>query len=125
MLATVRDYYKILGVGRDADKKAIKAAYRRLARRYHPDVAPGRDTANRFIEIQEAYEVVSQLLGLRRDEVPHVAWQSRRGGAHGRGAVLRGLDRLLRNLTQLPVRVAEDPLTCARRVGGGPRSRSR
>src|SRR2546430_17162825 len=59
MLATVRDYYKILGVGRDADKKAIEAAYRRLARRYHPDVAPGQDTANRFIEIQEAYEVLS------------------------------------------------------------------
>ena len=74
-------------------------------------------------KILEANEVVSQLLGLRRDEVPHVAWQSRRGGAHGRGAVLRGLDRLLQNLTQLPV--AEDPLTRARRVGGGPRSRSR
>src|SRR5207245_9329856 len=59
MLATVRDYYKILGVGQDADKKAIKAAYRRLARRFHPDVAPGRDTAKRFIEIQEAYEVLS------------------------------------------------------------------
>ena len=59
MLATVRHYYKILGVGQDADKKAIKTAYRRLARRYHPDVAPGRDTANRFIEIQEAYEVLS------------------------------------------------------------------
>jgi len=59
MLATVRDYYKILGVGQDADKKAIKAAYRRLARRYHPDVAPGQDTANRFIEIREAYEVLS------------------------------------------------------------------
>ncbi|PYM24812.1 MAG: hypothetical protein DMD80_23055 [Candidatus Rokuibacteriota bacterium] len=59
MLATVRDYYKILGVGQDADKKAIKAAYRRLARRFHPDVAPGRDTAKRFIEIQEAYEALS------------------------------------------------------------------
>src|SRR5437879_11774114 len=58
MLATVRDYYKILGVGQDADKKAIKAAYRRLARRFHPDVAPGRDTAKRLIEIQEAYEVL-------------------------------------------------------------------
>ncbi|HEX9383063.1 MAG TPA: DnaJ domain-containing protein, partial [Gemmatimonadaceae bacterium] len=44
MRATVKNYYKILGVGQDADKKAIKAAYRRLARRYHPDVAPGQDT---------------------------------------------------------------------------------
>ncbi|PYM24814.1 MAG: hypothetical protein DMD80_23065 [Candidatus Rokuibacteriota bacterium] len=38
---------------------------------------------------------------------------SRRGGAHARGALLRGLDRRLQNRTQLPVRVAQDPLTCA------------
>src|SRR5437879_3731415 len=76
-------------------------------------------------KILEANEVVSQLLGLRRDEVPHMAWQSRRGAAHGRGAVLSGPDRLLQNLTQLPV--AGDPRTRpprAVRVHSAPGSRS-
>src|SRR5437867_13270108 len=68
MLATVRDYYKILGVGQDADKKAIKAAYRRLARRFHPDVAPGRATAKRFIQTQEAYEVLPNPTRRRRSD---------------------------------------------------------
>jgi len=55
-----KDYYKILGVGKTADEKEIKAAYRKLARKYHPDVNPGDRTAEeRFKEISEAYEVLS------------------------------------------------------------------
>src|SRR5260370_40556768 len=53
-----RDYYKILGVPKNADDKAIKTAYRRLARKHHPDVAKGKDSATRFQEISEAYEVL-------------------------------------------------------------------
>lgn len=54
-----RDYYEVLGVGRDADENAIKSAYRKLARQYHPDVNKSEDAEERFKEINEAYEVLS------------------------------------------------------------------
>ena len=55
-----KDYYKILGVSRDADEKAIKKAYRSLAMKYHPDRNPGKEKeANeKFKEINEAYAVL-------------------------------------------------------------------
>ncbi len=54
-----KDYYKILGVDRNADEKEIKRAYRRLARKHHPDVNPGDKAAEaQFKEINEAYEVL-------------------------------------------------------------------
>ncbi|MFA6665389.1 MAG: DnaJ C-terminal domain-containing protein [Armatimonadota bacterium] len=55
-----KDYYAILGVKKDAADKEIKAAYRKLARKYHPDVNPGnREAEEKFKEISEAYEVLS------------------------------------------------------------------
>ncbi len=55
-----KDYYSILGVGRSAPEKEIKQAYRRLARKHHPDVNPGDKAAEtKFKEINEAYEVLS------------------------------------------------------------------
>ena len=55
-----KDYYSILGVKRDASEQEIKRAYRRLARKHHPDVNPGDKSAEaRFKEINEAYEVLS------------------------------------------------------------------
>lgn len=57
---TYRDYYAILGIPRTADEKTIKQSYRRLARKYHPDVNPGDKSAEeKFKEISEAYEVLS------------------------------------------------------------------
>ena len=53
------DYYTILGVERDADLYAIRSAFRRLARRYHPDVSKGKHAPKRFLVIREAYEVLS------------------------------------------------------------------
>lgn len=54
-----KDYYKILGVDEDADRKAIKTAYRRMARKYHPDVSDDKDAEARFKEVSEAYEVLA------------------------------------------------------------------
>jgi molecular chaperone DnaJ len=55
-----KDYYKILGVSKTADEKEIKSAYRKLARKWHPDVNPGdKDAESKFKEISEANEVLS------------------------------------------------------------------
>ncbi|MBI4822686.1 MAG: molecular chaperone DnaJ [Nitrospirae bacterium] len=59
-MAKVKDYYEILGVGRDASSEDIKKAYRRLARKYHPDLNPKDKTAEeKFKELSEAYAVLS------------------------------------------------------------------
>ncbi len=57
-MAAPKDYYKILEVGETADAAAIKASYRKLARKYHPDVS-GKSGEERFKDINEAYEVLS------------------------------------------------------------------
>jgi curved DNA-binding protein len=55
-----KDYYAILGVDCKADEKEIKKAYRKLARKYHPDVNSGDEKSNgKFLEINEAHEVLS------------------------------------------------------------------
>lgn len=54
------DYYEILGVSRDTDKEEIKRAYRRLARKYHPDVNKEPGAEERFKEINRAYEILSE-----------------------------------------------------------------
>ncbi len=54
-----RDYYEILGVARNASQEEIKSAFRRLARKYHPDVSSEPDAEERFKELNEAYAVLS------------------------------------------------------------------
>ncbi|MEA1994406.1 MAG: molecular chaperone DnaJ [Euryarchaeota archaeon] len=54
-----KDYYEILKVNRDASKREIKRAYKKLARKYHPDVSDDSDAEERFKEISEAYAVLS------------------------------------------------------------------
>jgi curved DNA-binding protein len=53
-----KDYYAVLGVTRSAGADEVKRAYRKLARKYHPDVSKERNAENRFKEVQEAYEVL-------------------------------------------------------------------
>jgi curved DNA-binding protein CbpA len=53
------DYYQILGVSPDADSKAIKAAYRRMARQYHPDTQTDESSEEQMKQINEAYDVLS------------------------------------------------------------------
>ena len=68
-----KDYYKILGVAKTADDKAIKAAYRRLARKYHPDVNKG--SGERFKEINEAHTVLSDPEKRKRYDTLGPDWE--------------------------------------------------
>jgi curved DNA-binding protein CbpA len=67
-----RDLYEILGVKTTASLDAIKRAYRRLVKRYHPDVNRQRSTKEMFLEVKEAYEVLSNPL-LRREYDERIA----------------------------------------------------
>jgi len=61
MAANTKDYYAVLGLGRTASTDEIKTAYRKLARKYHPDLNPGDKAAeDRFKELQQAYDVLSE-----------------------------------------------------------------
>src|SRR5436853_4844099 len=67
MAVEYKDYYKILGVPKGAADKEIKQAYRRLARKYHPDVNPGdASSEERFKEIGEAYAVLGDTAKRKR-----------------------------------------------------------
>jgi curved DNA-binding protein len=71
-----KDYYKILGVDRNASEKEIKKAYRRLARQYHPDVNPGdKGAEERFKEINEAHEVLADSEKRRKYDQLGASWQ--------------------------------------------------
>ena len=58
-MASKRDYYEVLGVGKEASADDIKKAYRKLARQYHPDVNKAADAETKFKEVKEAYDVLS------------------------------------------------------------------
>ncbi len=73
-----KDYYEILGVSRDADTAAIKSAYRKLARKYHPDVNKTKEAEEKFKDINEAYEVLSDKAKRQRYDSLGSNWQ---GGA--------------------------------------------
>lgn len=70
-----KDYYKILGVDRNADLAQIKSAYRKLARKYHPDVNKAPDAAKKFKDINEAYEVLSDKDKKSRYDSLGANWQ--------------------------------------------------
>lgn len=89
-----KDYYKILGVDTDADGKAIKTAYRKLARQYHPDVSSEHDAEAKFKEVTEAYEVLKssekraeydemRRYGQQGQFTPPPGWQSSTGFKDG------------------------------------------
>ena len=81
--AGVRDYYQVLGVSRDADEKEVKRAFRRLARKYHPDVNPGDKEAERkFKQVSEAFAVLSDAQKRQQyDQFGQVGEGFRPGGA--------------------------------------------
>ena len=76
-MAAKRDYYEVLGVSRDADQAAIKKAYRKLAKKYHPDTNAGDPGAEeKFKEVTEAYQVLGDEEKKKLyDEFGHAAFQ--------------------------------------------------
>src|SRR5258707_10255101 len=100
-----KDYYKILGVERGASDEEVKKAYRKLARKYHPDVSKEPNAKEKFQDVSEAYETLKDKekragydsLGSHRpgqDFRPPPDWFSRfgRGGGAGAEEDLGGID---------------------------------
>lgn len=71
-----KDYYAILGVARTASEEEIKKAFRKLARKYHPDVAKGKGTEEKFKEVNEAYEVLGDPAKRKKYDELGANWQS-------------------------------------------------
>ena len=82
-MAEKRDYYEVLGVSKNATDDELKKAYRKLAKKYHPDANPGDESAaEKFKEASEAYSVLSDAEKRKRyDQFGHAAFE--RGGAGG------------------------------------------
>jgi curved DNA-binding protein len=77
-----KDYYAVLGVEPDADDKTIKLAYRRLARKYHPDVSQHEDAEAQFKAVAEAYEVLHSADKRAQYDALRVARQRRSSTGH-------------------------------------------
>ncbi len=82
-----RDFYDVLGVGKSADEKELKAAYRKLAKQFHPDANPGDKTAEaKFKEVSEAYDVLKDpQKKAAYDRFGHQAFEGGMGGGRGPG----------------------------------------
>lgn len=88
-----RDYYEVLGVDKNADEKEIKLAFRRLAKKYHPDVNKDNGAEEKFKEIQEAYAVLSdEKRRAQYDKFGHAAFDGSAGGTGAGGFDFSGFD---------------------------------
>ena len=89
-----RDYYEVLGVDKNADDATIKKAYRKLAKKYHPDINPGdKEAEKKFKEASEAYAVLSDSEKRRQyDQFGHSAFDGGAGGAGAGGFDFSGMD---------------------------------
>ncbi|MFZ9139581.1 MAG: molecular chaperone DnaJ [Bacilli bacterium] len=80
-MANKRDFYEVLGVSKNASKDEIKAAYRKLAKQYHPDINKAPDAEKKFKEVQEAYDVLfDDQKKATYDQFGHAAFDQNAGG---------------------------------------------
>ncbi len=83
MAVEYKDYYEVLGVARDASQDEIRRAYRKLAREYHPDLNRESDAEDRFKEVGEAYEVLSDPDKRERYDRLGAQWRAREQASDG------------------------------------------
>src|SRR5574344_138750 len=81
-----RDYYEVLGVSKTASQDEIKSAFRKLAKKYHPDINKDPDAPQHFKECQEAYSVLSDENKRKQyDQFGHAAFDGMGGAGQGQG----------------------------------------
>lgn len=97
IMSIKKDYYEVLGINKNADDKAIKKTYRKLAKKYHPDINPGDANAEaKFKEVTEAYEILSNPEKRKLyDQFGHAAFDGTGGaqsGAYGNAGGFEGFN---------------------------------
>src|SRR6266478_5543204 len=108
-MASQRDYYQILGVSETATTDEIKKAFRRLAKQYHPDRNPNKQAAERFKEINEAHDVLSDAEKRKKyDQLRRYGAFAGAGQGYGRAGV------------GAPCRAAGAPVPLTGGSAGGP-----
>ena len=113
-MADKRDYYEVLGVSKTASESELKSAYRKLAKKYHPDVNPGdKEAEAKFKEATEAYSVLSDADKRRQyDQFGHAAFEQGGGGAGGYGDLAVSMAQIweifLETFSEICLEAAED-----------------